>query len=127
MLPDRQAASDPAGDDGAGECPIVDASDALGLQLRQIGTKSAQVRLRRQHERPDGLHRACWRSSTSLALLTVEYVAASDVLWARDRMFVGNTKQVSQAVPAATNELMHDDAPSGRWFAAARRDSRSLD
>jgi hypothetical protein len=80
MLPDRQAASDPAGDDGAGERLIVDASDALGLQPRQIGTKSAPVRLRRQHERPGGLHRACWRSSRSLALLTVEYAAASDVL-----------------------------------------------
>jgi hypothetical protein len=80
MLTDRQAASDPAGDDGAGEHLIVDASDALGLQPRQIGTKSAQVRLRRQRGRPGGLHRACCRSSTSLTLLTVEYAAASDVL-----------------------------------------------
>jgi len=113
MLPDRQAASDPAGDDGAGERLIVDASDALGMQPRQIGTKSAPMRLRRQHERPGGLHRACWRSSRSLALLTVEYAAASDVLLGSSSNVHGEHEASIQAVPAATNELTHDDASVG--------------
>ena len=110
MLPDRRPPD-------IQRAMTVPANASLLTPATHMGSNHGRLapNLRRQHERPGGLHRASWRISRALALPTVEYAANSDIL---PRSLSNAQGGHEASIPGGAARLAHDDVPAGPTFRA---------